>query len=134
MLYILLSGVPPFWAESENGMFNAILQGHVDFTSGPWPSISNGAKDLVRKMLHSDPKHRLTAGQVLNHPWIKEDGKAPDTPLDNAVLSRLKTTTLSHEQVQECSTSGYCRLPIRRMDTDNAKARIGKSKDEINRN
>ncbi|KZV52967.1 calcium-dependent protein kinase 34-like [Dorcoceras hygrometricum] len=90
MLYILLCGVPPFWAESENGIFNAILRGHVDFTSDPWPSISNGAKDLVRKMLNSDPKQRLTAFQVLNHPWIKEDGEAPDTPLDNAVLNRLK--------------------------------------------
>lgn len=90
MLYILLCGVPPFWAESENGIFNAILKGHVDFTSDPWISISPGAKDLVRKMLNSDPKHRLTAFQVLNHPWIKEDGDAPDTPLDNAVLERLK--------------------------------------------
>ncbi|GFQ05402.1 calcium-dependent protein kinase 17 [Phtheirospermum japonicum] len=90
MLYILLSGVPPFWAESENGIFNAILRGHIDFSSDPWPSISNGAKDLVRKMLNSDPKQRLTAFEVLSHPWIKEDGEAPDTPLDNAVLARLK--------------------------------------------
>ncbi|XP_047329635.1 calcium-dependent protein kinase 34-like [Impatiens glandulifera] len=90
MLYILLCGVPPFWAESENGIFNAILKGHVDFTSDPWVSISPGAKDLVRKMLNSDPKQRLTAFQVLNHPWIKEDGDAPDTPLDNAVMDRLK--------------------------------------------
>ncbi|XP_030959353.1 calcium-dependent protein kinase 34-like [Quercus lobata] len=90
MLYILLCGVPPFWAEAEQGIFNAILRGHVDFTSDPWPSISPAAKDLVRKMLNSDPKQRLTAFQVLNHPWIKEDGEAPDTPLDNAVLNRLK--------------------------------------------
>ncbi|KAG9136308.1 hypothetical protein Leryth_003909 [Lithospermum erythrorhizon] len=90
MLYILLCGVPPFWAESERGIFNAILRGHVDFTSDPWPSISPGAKDLVKKMLNSDPKQRLTAFQVLNHPWIKEDGEAPDIPLDNAVLGRLK--------------------------------------------
>ncbi|CAM8978526.1 unnamed protein product [Rhodiola kirilowii] len=90
MLYILLCGVPPFWAESEHGIFNAILRRHVDFTSDPWPSISHVAKDLVRKMLNSDPKQRLTAFQVLNHPWIKEDGEAPDTPLDNAVLDRLK--------------------------------------------
>ncbi|XP_059315358.1 calcium-dependent protein kinase 17-like [Lycium ferocissimum] len=90
MLYILLSGVPPFWAETEHGIFNAILRGHIDFSSDPWPSISHGAKDIVRKMLTTDPKQRLTAIQVLNHPWIKEDGEAPDTPLDNAVLSRLK--------------------------------------------
>ncbi|XAR60297.1 Non-specific serine/threonine protein kinase [Bertholletia excelsa] len=90
MLYILLCGSPPFWAESEHGIFNAILRGHIDFSSDPWPSISPGAKDLVKKMLNSDPKQRLTAHQVLNHPWIKEDGEAPDTPLDNVVLDRLK--------------------------------------------
>ncbi|CAL5427167.1 unnamed protein product [Camellia sinensis] len=76
--------------ESEHGIFNAILYGHIDFTSDPWPSISPGAKDLMRKMLNSDPKQRLTAFQVLNHPWIKEDGEAPDTPLENANLDRLK--------------------------------------------
>ncbi|KAI4308201.1 hypothetical protein L6164_031299 [Bauhinia variegata] len=90
MLYILLSGTPPFWAESEHGIFNAILRGHIDFSSDPWPSISPQAKDLVKKMLNSDPRQRLTAYQVLNHPWIKEDGEAPDRPLDNAVLNRLK--------------------------------------------
>ncbi|XP_019434654.1 PREDICTED: calcium-dependent protein kinase 17-like [Lupinus angustifolius] len=90
ILYILLCGVPPFWAESETGIFNSILRGHIDFTSDPWPSISPQAKDLVRKMLNMDPKQRLTAYEVLNHPWIKEDGEAPDTPLDNAVLNRLK--------------------------------------------
>ncbi|GAB2211785.1 hypothetical protein Droror1_Dr00025120 [Drosera rotundifolia] len=90
MLYILLCGVPPFWAETEHGIFNAILKGHIDFTSDPWPAISPQAKDLVRKMLNSDPNQRLTAYQVLNHPWIKEDGEAPDTPLGNAVLDRLK--------------------------------------------
>ncbi|KAE9596303.1 hypothetical protein Lal_00048724 [Lupinus albus] len=90
LLYILLCGVPPFWAESETGIFKAILKGQVDFSSDPWPSISPQAKDLVRKMLNSNPKQRLTAHQVLNHPWIKEDGEAPDTPLDNIVLNRLK--------------------------------------------
>ena len=52
--------------ESEHGIFNAILRGHVDFTSDPWPSISPGAKDIVKKMLTVDPKQRLTAFQVLS--------------------------------------------------------------------
>ncbi|CAO2182577.1 unnamed protein product [Urochloa humidicola] len=90
ILYILLCGVPPFWAESEHGIFNAILRGQVDFSSDPWPRISPGAKDLVKKMLTTDPKKRISAYDVLNHPWIKEDGEAPDTPLDNAVMNRLK--------------------------------------------
>jgi serine/threonine protein kinase len=53
-------------AESEHGIFNAILRCHIDFTSDPWPSISPQAKDLVRKMLASDPKQRMTAIQVLS--------------------------------------------------------------------
>eukprot|EP00897_Mesotaenium_endlicherianum_P007525 jgi/Mesen1/6800/ME000035S06183 len=90
ILYILLCGVPPFWAENEQGIFDAVLRGHIDFVSDPWPNISAGAKDLVKKMLKQDPRDRLTANQVLNHPWIKVDGSAPDEPLDSAVLTRLK--------------------------------------------
>ncbi|KAJ7952234.1 putative Calcium-dependent protein kinase [Quillaja saponaria] len=90
ILYILLSGVPPFWAENEQGIFDAIFHGHVDFSSDPWPSISSSAKDLVKKMLRADPKDRLSAVKVLNHPWMKEDGDASDKPLDIAVLTRMK--------------------------------------------
>lgn len=90
MLYILLSGVPPFWAETEKGIFDAVLRGYIDFESEPWPSISSSAKDLVRKMLTQDPKKRITAAQVLEHPWIKEGGDASDKPIDSAVLSRMK--------------------------------------------
>jgi serine/threonine protein kinase len=52
--------------ESEHGIFNSILRGQVDFTSEPWPRISGGAKDLVRKMLTSDPKRRISAYDVLS--------------------------------------------------------------------
>ncbi|KAL3733498.1 hypothetical protein ACJRO7_022943 [Eucalyptus globulus] len=90
ILYILLSGVPPFWAETEKGIFDAILQGDIDFESKPWPSISLSAKDLVKKMLTKDPKKRITSAQVLEHHWIKEGGDASDKPIDNAVLSRMK--------------------------------------------
>nr|CAB3492948.1 unnamed protein product [Digitaria exilis] len=90
IIYILLSGVPPFWDESEQGIFEQVLKGDLDFSSEPWPSISESAKDLVRKMLIRDPKKRLTAHEALCHPWVCIDGVAPDKPLDSAVLSRLK--------------------------------------------
>lgn len=90
MVYILLCGVPPFWGETENDIFNEVLHGDLDFSSDPWPSISDSAKDLVKKMLHRNPKRRLTAHEVLCHPWVQENGVAPDKPLDSAVLSRLK--------------------------------------------
>jgi len=53
------------YVETEKGIFDAILEGHIDFESQPWPNISNSAKDLVRKMLIQDPKKRITSAQVL---------------------------------------------------------------------
>ncbi|GAU19375.1 hypothetical protein TSUD_76190 [Trifolium subterraneum] len=79
-----------FKSENEKGIFDAILRGHIDFASAPWPSISSSAKDLVKKMLREDPKERLSAVEVLNHPWMRVDGDASDKPLDIAVLSRMK--------------------------------------------
>ncbi|KAM3205936.1 calcium-dependent protein kinase 20-like [Capsicum annuum] len=89
IIYILLCGVPPFWDETEQGIFEQIVKGELDLVSEPWPAISESAKDLVRKMLVRDPKKRLTAHEVLCHPWVRVGGVAPDKPLDSAVLSRL---------------------------------------------
>lgn len=90
IIYILLSGVPPFWAESEQEIFQEVLHGDLNFSSDPWPHISESAKDLIRRILVRDPKKRLTAHEVLCHPWIQVDGVAPDKTLDSAVISRLK--------------------------------------------
>lgn len=51
--------------ETEQGIFEQVLRGELDFLSEPWPSVSESAKDLVRRMLARDPKKRLTAHQVL---------------------------------------------------------------------
>ncbi|KAH7291458.1 hypothetical protein KP509_29G017700 [Ceratopteris richardii] len=93
ILYVLLSGVPPFWAETEKQIFEQVLKGDLDFESDPWPSISDSAKDLIRKMLVRNPENRLTAHQVLCHAWINEDGVASDKPIDSAVLSRMRQFT-----------------------------------------
>ncbi|KAK6946912.1 Protein kinase domain [Dillenia turbinata] len=93
MLDILLSGVPPFWAGKDingEGIFDAILRGHLDFESDPWPSISTSTKDLVRKMLMQDPKKRITSSEVFDHPSIREDGEASDKPINSAVITRIK--------------------------------------------
>ncbi|KAF2535826.1 hypothetical protein F2Q68_00018910 [Brassica cretica] len=130
ILYILLCGFPPFWDESEFGIFRKILQGKIDFETSPWPSISESAKDLIVKMLEKDPKKRLTAHQVLCHPWIVDDKVAPDKPLDCAVLSRLKNFSAMNklkkmafrviaERLSEEEIGGLKEL-FRMIDTDNS--------------
>ncbi|VFQ91599.1 unnamed protein product [Cuscuta campestris] len=132
ILYILLSGVPPFWAETQQGIFDAVLKGHIDFESDPWPLISDSAKDLIRKMLCMRPSERLTAHEVLCHPWICENGVAPDRALDPAVLSRLKQFSAMNklkkmalrviaESLSEEEIAGL-REMFKAMDTDNSGA------------
>ncbi|CAI8602141.1 unnamed protein product [Vicia faba] len=72
ILYILLCGDAPFWAESKQGFAQAIIQSVIDFERYPWPKVSEKAKDLVMKMLDPDPKRRLTAQEVLDHPWLRK--------------------------------------------------------------
>ncbi|XWS37427.1 hypothetical protein CRYUN_Cryun19dG0042000 [Craigia yunnanensis] len=90
ILYILLCGVPPFWAETEQGVALAILRGVIDFKREPWPQVSESAKSLVRQMLEPDPKKRLTAQQVLEHSWLQNAKKASNVPLGDIVRTRLK--------------------------------------------
>ncbi|XP_017984233.1 PREDICTED: calcium-dependent protein kinase 5 [Theobroma cacao] len=87
ILFVLLSGgMLPFEAETEKDMLDMVLEGQVlDFESEPWPQRSDSAKDLVRKMLCSQPSERLTAKEVLSHPWICHNGFL-DEELDSALL------------------------------------------------
>jgi len=70
ILYILLVGYPPFYADNDPALFKKIMACDYDFGEG-WDVISNTAKDLVKNLLVKDPKKRLTASQSLNHPFIK---------------------------------------------------------------
>lgn len=54
-----------FVTDNEQEIFEEVLRGDIDFSSDPWPNISESAKDLVKKMLIRDPKRRITAHQVL---------------------------------------------------------------------
>ena len=58
ILYILLSGLPPFWGDNEEQIFKMVLKGHVDFGTDPWPKISSAAKDLVSQLLTMDAAKR----------------------------------------------------------------------------
>ncbi|CAN7080611.1 unnamed protein product [Brassica oleracea var. botrytis] len=116
--------------ESEIGIFRKILQGKLNFETNPWPSISESAKDLITKMLEGNPKKRLTAHQVLCHPWIVDDTVAPDKPLDCAVVSRLKKFSAMNklkkmalrviaERLSEEEIGGLKEL-FKMIDTDNS--------------
>ncbi|KAE8709697.1 Calcium-dependent protein kinase 11 [Hibiscus syriacus] len=70
ILYILLSGTPPFWGKTKSRIFDAVRAADLQFPSDPWDRISGSAKNLVRGMLNrSSSKAHCTA----DHSWMKND-------------------------------------------------------------
>ncbi|XP_034621128.1 ribosomal protein S6 kinase alpha-2 isoform X2 [Trachemys scripta elegans] len=73
LLYTMLAGFTPFANgpdDTPEEILARIGSGKYALAGGNWDSVSNAAKDIVSKMLHVDPHQRLTAVQVLRHPWI----------------------------------------------------------------
>ncbi|XP_006152326.1 ribosomal protein S6 kinase alpha-2 isoform X1 [Tupaia chinensis] len=73
LLYTMLAGFTPFANgpdDSPEEILARIGSGEYALSGGNWDSISDAAKDIVSKMLHMDPHQRLTAVQVLKHPWV----------------------------------------------------------------
>ncbi|KAL5211884.1 hypothetical protein ABZP36_022731 [Zizania latifolia] len=65
ILYILLSGIPPFWGKTKLKIFECIRSTQLRFPSDPWDKVSDSARELITEMLRRDPRRMLTAKQVL---------------------------------------------------------------------
>uniref|UniRef100_A0A8C9VHC2 Ribosomal protein S6 kinase n=1 Tax=Scleropages formosus TaxID=113540 RepID=A0A8C9VHC2_SCLFO len=85
LLYTMLTGFTPFANgpdDTPEEILARIGSGKFSLTGGYWNSVSAEAKDLVSKMLHVDPHQRLTAAQVLRHPWIVHRDQLPKFQLN----------------------------------------------------
>ncbi|XP_068172750.1 serine/threonine-protein kinase DCLK1b isoform X3 [Antennarius striatus] len=73
--YILLCGFPPFRSGGDQeALFEQILRGVLDFPAPSWDNVSDTAKLLITGMLQMEVDQRYTAVQVLDHPWVNDDG------------------------------------------------------------
>jgi len=76
-LYILLVGVPPFAADTDNATLKLVRKGAYTFDMPEWSYVSDDAKDMIRHMLEMDRKKRYTPEHLLGHTWLK--GNAPNS-------------------------------------------------------
>ena len=70
ILYVLLSGEPPFNGPSDSIIYSKIKKMKFSFPKSRWDNISKEAKDLLNHMLAPE-KERYSASEVLAHPWFK---------------------------------------------------------------
>ncbi|XP_012511056.1 PREDICTED: aurora kinase B [Propithecus coquereli] len=67
LCYELLVGNPPFESASHNETYRRIVKVDLKFP----PSVPEGARDLISKLLRHNPSERLPLAQVSAHPWVR---------------------------------------------------------------
>lgn len=99
ILYVLLSGKPPFNGEDEKEIMNKVASGVYKMEGKSWQGVSNEACEFVKSLLNFDPKGRPDAETALNNPWLKSfeeenrprlDKKSAANALDNLRKFRIK--------------------------------------------
>jgi len=71
LLYEMLTGLPPFYAQNVNVMYQKILTGELRFPN----FISDDAKSLLEQLLSRDPAQRLGSkggDEVKAHQWFAD--------------------------------------------------------------
>ena len=103
VLHILLCGKHPF--ESDD-MYGAITSGKLTLSEPVWQVVAPSCLDLVRSLLKPLPKDRLSAEQVLLHPWMK-DGMASKAELEVSLseLGRYISRQVRHSALKALASA-----------------------------
>lgn len=118
--YVCLGGSMPFWFEAGCGRPPLIVQMmgmYCDLESKRWSGISPAARDLMCRLLHPNPKKRLSASKALLHPWI---ATAASHPVIKPVRSISRAASTTPAAKPAASTSAVVTTPHggeRRIDS-----------------
>lgn len=90
IVHILLVGYPPFFYEDEAALRHAILHDPVVFVEDDWEDVSHEGRDLILRMLERDPHERITAAQILKHPFARARRSSLSTANMSPMLEKLR--------------------------------------------
>ena len=93
ILYLLLAGEPPFRGDSPHEIFENISEGVFEIEKGIWKNISPDAKNLVKSLLKTNPKERISVKKAIEHVWFSK--KLNNAHFDDCPLKTCKTRSLT---------------------------------------
>jgi len=70
IVYMLLSGAPPFYGKNDEAIKASIVQGEYTFPHELFRDVSDEAMAFVSTLLSYNIEYRYTADQALTHPWL----------------------------------------------------------------
>lgn len=97
--YVMLCGKPPFWGSTYE-ILQSMEYGNMPMSGDDWEDISENAKDFIKKCLRWNPAQRMTAGDVMQHAWIRNqmaNGRACSDGTLTRVLMNLKQFSLKSQ-------------------------------------
>lgn len=71
IVYMLLSGAPPFYGRNDEAIKTSIVQGEYQFPNELFRDVTDDAMAFVSCLLSYSIEYRYTAEQALTHPWLK---------------------------------------------------------------
>eukprot|EP01098_Paradermamoeba_levis_P010034 TRINITY_DN419_c0_g2_i2.p1 TRINITY_DN419_c0_g2~~TRINITY_DN419_c0_g2_i2.p1 ORF type:complete len:341 (+),score=62.29 TRINITY_DN419_c0_g2_i2:72-1094(+) len=71
IIFVVLSGTQPFYGNNPKEVLERIKKVDYDFSDPSWQFVSEDAKSLIKNLLVRDPQKRITAGECMEHPWVK---------------------------------------------------------------
>jgi serine/threonine protein kinase len=73
IVYMLLSGAPPFYGKNDEAIKASIVQGEYSFPHELFRDVSDDAMNFVSTLLSYNIEYRYTAAQALTHPWLSKN-------------------------------------------------------------
>uniref|UniRef100_A0A7S1MDK3 non-specific serine/threonine protein kinase n=1 Tax=Alexandrium catenella TaxID=2925 RepID=A0A7S1MDK3_ALECA len=70
VLYVLLSGRTPFGGHYPEDIRRRVCHDHYSFRGNVWEKVSDGARDLIGRLMEKDTERRLTSEEASRHDWV----------------------------------------------------------------
>ena len=111
LMYILISGEPPFDGESEEEIFKKIKKCEYNFEPEPFKYVSENCINLIKKLLEPNKNKRIKAIDALKHPFFTENfnpGKALTQNKDLSLIEKLSKIKKPFSKFHEAIISYMC--------------------------
>jgi calcium-dependent protein kinase len=115
MMYVFLSGSPPFYSSNKADLYNQIKNKEVSFSSSVWKDISSSAIHIIKDLLKKDPTKRPKANVIMAYPWFSKylEGEYSLKNVKQDILKSMKSF-----QKPKKLTSSILKFVVKNMEED----------------
>lgn len=118
----MVTGKLPIYNEDMLLFFDELETKEIEYPSFLSPSLrypfecqTNGSfmrTDLLSKFLCRDPLQRISIDEILEHPWMKENGYLPNQP----EVQEVERDAISHQEIERALSKLYLVRKNKRFD------------------